>query len=151
LRLALAKARAVADQHPESLVIGSDQVAWMPGDTQPEIFRKPGTRERAIEQLLRMRGKSIFFDTAVCVLEATRGQHQLEAVRTEVRFRVLSEDEIVRYVDREQPLDCAGAAKVESLGIALLEYVDDRDPTALIGLPLITLCAMLRQAGVAIP
>ncbi|MEY3202417.1 MAG: hypothetical protein RIR70_1967 [Pseudomonadota bacterium] len=151
LRLAAAKAQAVAADHPDSLVIGSDQVAWRPTSEGFEIFRKPGSAARAIDQLMTMRGKSVFFHTAVCLLNTSTGHTQRDHVTTEVRFRDLSEAEITRYVAREKPVDCAGAAKVESLGISLLEYVRDDDPTALIGLPLIKLSAMLRQAGVSVP
>ena len=147
-RLALAKARAVADTHPHSLIIGSDQVAYA---ANGEIFHKPGTAARAVAQLQRMRGKSIFFHTAVCVLNTATGSVQQAATSTEVRFRDLTDEEIERYVAREQPLDCAGAAKVECLGISLLDFVRDEDPTALIGLPLIALSRMLRQEGVQIP
>ncbi len=150
-RLALAKAQAVALDHRNALIIGSDQVAYTPTDDGFEIFHKPGTTERAIAQLQRMRGKSIFFHTAVCLVNGASGAHQLETESTEVRFRMLTDEEIIRYVSREQPLDCAGAAKVEALGISLLDYVRDQDPTALIGLPLITLCAMLRREGMMIP
>lgn len=150
-RLALAKARAVAAAHPDSLIIGSDQVAWAPTAEGFEIFHKPGTAARAIAQLQRMRGNSIHFHTAVSLLNTQSGQHHLASVHTEARLRNLTDDEIERYVEREQPLDCAGAAKVESLGIALLEYVRDDDPTALIGLPLIALSKMLRAEGVALP
>lgn len=151
LRLAQAKARAVAKTHPNALIIGSDQVACAPTAGGFEIFSKPGTEARAVEQLQRMRGQSVLFHTAVCVLNSSSGAFNTDAVTTEVRFRDLSDEEIHRYVTRERPLDCAGAAKVEALGITLLEYVRDDDPTALIGLPLIALSGMLRAAGVAIP
>lgn len=146
-RLAVAKARAVADRFPDALIIGSDQVAHR-GQTR---FGKPGTVERAIEQLRDMSGQSIVFHTAVCVYNSRSGEHQLARVPTEARFRPLSEAEIVRYVEREKPLDCAGSAKSEGLGISLLEYMRGDDPTALIGLPLIALSAMLRNEGVQIP
>jgi len=146
-RLALAKARAVADRYPDALIIGSDQVAYC-GD---QIYGKPGTIERAIAQLQAMRGKSIFFHTALCLFDSQNGSHQLEAVSTEARFRELSDAEIERYVRRELPLDCAGSAKSEGLGISLLEYMRGDDPNALIGLPLIALCRMLRQAGEVVP
>ena len=146
-RLALAKAHAVAGRHPGTLIIGSDQVAH----SGTQIFGKPGTIERAIEQLQAMRGKSIFFHTALCLLDSRDGSHQIEAVSTEARFRPLSDQEIERYVRRELPLDCAGSAKSESLGISLLEYMRGDDPTALVGLPLIALCRMLRKVGIAVP
>ncbi|MEC5388269.1 Maf family nucleotide pyrophosphatase [Uliginosibacterium sp. H3] len=145
-RLALAKARAVANRHPGSLIIGSDQVAY----SDMQRFGKPGTAERAIGQLQAMRGKSIFFHTALCLLDTRNGTYQQDAVSTEVRFRALSDAEIQRYVEREQPFDCAGSAKAEALGISLIEYMRGDDPNALIGLPLISLCNMLRTAGVEI-
>ncbi|MDB5814574.1 MAG: maf protein [Rhodocyclales bacterium] len=146
-RLALAKAMAVAQRHPGALIIGSDQVAHC----GPQRFGKPGSVERAIEQLQAMRGKSIFFHTALCLFDSRDGSHQLEAVSTEARFRPLSDEEIRRYVLRELPLDCAGSAKSEGLGISLLEYMRGDDPNALIGLPLIALCRMLRNVGIALP
>jgi septum formation protein len=146
-RLALEKAQAVAGRHPDALIIGSDQLAHN-GTLR---FGKPGTVERAIEQLQAMRGKSIFFHTALCLLDSRDGSYQLEAVSTEVRFRSLTDEEIERYVRRELPLDCAGSAKAEGLGISLLEYMRGDDPNALIGLPLISLCNMLRAAGVVVP
>jgi septum formation protein len=146
-RLALSKARAVADRHTGALIIGSDQLAY----SGTQCFGKPGTVERAIEQLQAMRGKSIFFHTALCLLDGRDGSHRLDAVSTEVRFRWLTDEEIERYVRRELPLDCAGSAKAEGLGISLLEYMRGDDPNALIGLPLISLCKMLRSAGVSVP
>ena len=146
-RLALTKARAVAGRHPDALIIGSDQVAHL--DTQ--VFGKPGTRERAIAQLQQMRGRSVLFHTAVALLDSRNGQHLAALVPTEVRFRALDDDEIIRYVDAEQPFDCAGSAKVEGLGITLLDALSGNDPTALIGLPLIALSQMLRQRGVLLP
>lgn len=146
-RLALAKASAVAAAFPEALIIGSDQVAFADG----RIYGKPLVRERALEQLRSMRGRSIVFYTAVCLLDAARGSHSVCGVPTEVGFRDLSDAEIERYLDREQPLNCAGSAKSEGLGISLLSYIRGDDPTALVGLPLIALCGMLREAGVAVP
>lgn len=146
-RLAIDKARAVAAAHPNALIIGSDQVAYMDGQT----FGKPGTVERAIAQLRSMSGRTVVFHTAVALLDAQSGRFQLEGVPTQVRFRELSDDEIVRYVDKERPLDCAGSAKSEGLGISLLDALSGDDPTALIGLPLIALARMLRQAGVQLP
>ncbi|MDD5297742.1 MAG: Maf family nucleotide pyrophosphatase [Rhodocyclaceae bacterium] len=147
LRLAEKKARAVAGDYPDALIIGSDQVAYCDG----RIYGKPGTRERAIAQIGELSGKVAFFDTALCLLDAASGRSETVCVPTETRFRVLGQDEIERYVDSDQPLDCAGAAKSESLGVALLEYMRSDDPTALIGLPLIELCRMLRTDGVQIP
>ncbi|MBI5780916.1 MAG: septum formation protein Maf [Rhodocyclales bacterium] len=147
-RLAEAKARAAAATLGEAChVIGSDQVAHL-GDQR---FGKPGSAERAVAQLQRMRGQTVEFSTAVCVLDE-QGQARTEVVPTRVRFRAdLTDEEIVRYVERERPLDCAGSAKAEGLGIALLEAVDSSDPTALIGLPLIATARMLRQLGWALP
>ena len=147
LRLALAKAQAVAQQHPEAIVIGSDQVADLAG--QP--LGKPGNHARAVAQLQRMRGQTVVFQTALAVVcKATQfAQADLSAVR--VRFRDLSDAEIERYLRLEQPYDCAGSAKSEGLGIALLEAIDSDDPTALIGLPLIRTCRLLRAAGLVLP
>ncbi len=152
-RLALAKACAVAKAHPDALIIGSDQVACAPGEAagQFEIFSKPGTPARAVAQLQRMRGRSVFFHTAVCVFNAADQRHRGAMSTTEVRVRDLSDEEITRYVARDQPVDCAGSAKVESLGITLLDYVRDDDPTALIGLPLIALSSLLRAEGLCLP
>ena len=147
LRLAQAKARAVAQNFPGALIIGSDQVAWA-GD---RVYGKPGTRDKAIGQLQELSGQVAFFDTALCLLDTATGQCETVCVPTETRFRSLSLAEIERYVDADQPLDCAGAAKSESLGVAMLEYMRSDDPTALIGLPLIELCRLLRAAGVQVP
>ncbi len=146
-RLAAAKARAVAADWPDALIIGSDQVAHL-GD---EVFGKPGTVDRAIAQLRRMSGQSVIFHTALAVLDARSNVLTQDSVPTEVRFRTLSDAEIVRYVDKERPLDCAGSAKSEGLGITLLDALSGDDPTALIGLPLIALSRMLRQHGVELP
>jgi septum formation protein len=146
-RLAVDKARAVASAHPEALIIGSDQVAYLGS----EQFGKPGTVERAIAQLRRMSGQTVVFHTAVALLDARNDLFSCEGVPTRVRFRHLGEDEIRRYVEREMPLDCAGSAKSEGLGISLLEALSGDDPTALVGLPLIALARMLRQAGVPLP
>ncbi|PAS99128.1 MAG: septum formation protein Maf [Candidatus Dactylopiibacterium carminicum] len=146
-RLAQEKARAVAARHPGALIIGSDQVAHR----GTQRFDKPGTAERAIAQLRNMSGQSIVFHTAVCLLDADSGQSECIGVPTEARFRTLSEAEIVRYVEREAPLDCAGSAKSEGLGISLLEYMRGDDPTALIGLPLIALSRLLRSHGISVP
>ena len=146
-RLAVEKARAVALRHPGALIIGSDQVASSKG----ERFGKPGTEERAIAQLKAMRGKNVIFDTAVALLDTRNGSVRVLNVATDVGFRPLSDDEIVRYVQLEQPLDCAGSAKSEALGISLLSHIRGDDPNALIGLPLIALCSLLREAGVTIP
>lgn len=143
LRLALAKARAVAERHPEALVIGSDQVADLDG----EPIGKPGTHERSFAQLRSMSGRNVTFHTAVAVLRLAAGYEAQALVPVRVRVRQLDEAEIVRYLEAEQPYDCAGSAKAETLGIALLDAIESDDPTALIGLPLIRTCAMLRAGG----
>ena len=140
-RLALAKARAVAAKHPGAVVIGSDQVADLDGDA----IGKPGTHERAVEQLQRMSGRQVIFQTAVAIVAP--GLAAIERAEVRVRFRELSDSAIEAYLRADQPYDCAGSAKVESLGVALLEAVESDDPTALIGLPLIRTCALLRRAG----
>lgn len=147
LRLAKQKAQAVAKRFPHALIIGSDQVCHVGG----RIYGKPGTRERAIAQLEQLSGQTALFDTALCVLNSATGEAETVCVPTETRFRPLNREEIARYVDADQPLDCAGAAKSESLGVALLTYMRSDDPTALVGLPLIELCRMLRAAGVSLP
>ena len=144
-RLARAKALAIATQHPESWIIGSDQVAAL----ESQALGKPGTRENAVSQLSVMSGREIRFHTAVCL---ARGEAVFEAMDTTiVRFRTLNTEEIARYVDAEQPLDCAGSFKSEGLGITLFEHIESRDPTALVGLPLILLSEMLREAGFSLP
>lgn len=147
LRLALAKARAVAAQHPDAVVIGSDQVADLAG--QP--LGKPGTHERATLQLQQMRSQTVVFQTAVAVVCQATGFEQVDLAPVRVQFRDLSDAEIERYLRAEQPYDCAGSAKSEGLGIALLDAIDSDDPTALIGLPLIRTCRMLRAAGLTLP
>ena len=114
-------------------------------------FGKPGTVERAIEQLKTMRGNTVVFHTAVAVLNSRTGTFWCEGVPTSVRFRHLDDDEIVRYVEAEMPLDCAGSAKSEALGITLLDALSGDDPTALVGLPLIALARMLRKEGLRLP
>ncbi|TSE34617.1 Maf family nucleotide pyrophosphatase [Tepidimonas charontis] len=147
LRLARAKADAVARLHPHALVIGSDQVADLDGTA----LGKPGTHERAVAQLQAMRGRTVVFHTAVAVVCHARGYAAQEAAAVQVRFRTLSDEEIERYLRAERPYDCAGSAKSEGLGIALLEAIVSDDPTALIGLPLIRTARLLRAAGVALP
>ncbi|MBK8530115.1 MAG: septum formation inhibitor Maf [Rubrivivax sp.] len=142
-RLALAKAREVARRHPAAVVIGSDQVADLDG----EPIGKPGTHERAVAQLSRMSGRMVVFQTAVAVVHADQGFEKVALAPVRVRFRSLSAAEIERYLRLEQPYDCAGSAKSETLGIALLDAIDSDDPTALVGLPLIRTCALLRAAG----
>ncbi len=146
-RLAQAKAHAVATQCPDALIIGSDQVAYM-GERR---FGKPGTRENALAQLRAMSGRSVVFHTGLCLLNAATKRIHLRGIPTEVRFRELSDTEILRYLDREDSLNCAGSARSEGLGIALLEYMRGDDPNALVGLPLIALCDMLRAEGVELP
>jgi septum formation protein len=142
-RLALAKAHAVATQHPDAVVIGSDQVADLDGSP----IGKPGNHARATEQLRAMRGRAVVFQTGVAVVCLARGVAASTLVPVSVRFREVSDAEIEHYLRTEQPYDCAGSAKSEGLGIALLSAIDSCDPTALIGLPLIATCALLRQAG----
>jgi septum formation protein len=143
-RLAMAKAQAVAALHPAAVVIGSDQVADLDGTP----VGKPGTHERAVAQLRSMRGRSVVFQTAVAVVCAARGYAAAALVPVTVRFRALSDAEIEHYLRTEQPYDCAGSAKCETLGIALLDGIDSDDPTALVGLPLIRTSALLRDAGI---
>ena len=143
-RLALAKARAIAAKHPDAVVIGSDQVADLDGVP----VGKPGTHERALEQLRAMSGRSIVFQTAVAVVCEASGFAGAALVPVTVRFRRLGEAEIEHYLRTEQPYDCAGSAKSETLGIALLDAIESDDPSALVGLPLIHTCALLRQAGI---
>lgn len=146
LRLALAKARAVAARHPAAVVIGSDQVADLGG----EPLGKPVTHERAVAQLRRMRGCTVIFQTAVAVVCQDSGFEQVELAQVRVRFRVLTDVEIESYLLAETPYDCAGSAKSEGLGIALLDAIDSDDPTALIGLPLIRTARLLRLAGLTL-
>lgn len=142
-RLAEAKARAVAADHPEALIIGSDQVACL----DDQVLGKPGDRPRAIAQLRAASGRTALFRTGLCLLHAPSGRAQVICEPYQVRFRSLSEAQIAAYVDREQPFDCAGSFKSEGLGIALLEGLQGDDPNALIGLPLIRLIALLAEAG----
>ncbi|MDR2014854.1 MAG: Maf family nucleotide pyrophosphatase [Azoarcus sp.] len=146
-RLAFAKARDISLSQPDALVIGSDQAASI----GMEVFGKPGTIENAVAQLQRMSGQEVLFHTAVALIDGRNGREQCETALTRVRFRPLSEPEIRRYLEREPALDCAGSAKCEGLGIALLDSLSGDDPTALIGLPLIALARMLRAVGVELP
>ena len=143
LRLALAKAQAVAARHPSAVVIGSDQVA----DLHGEPLGKPGDHARAVVQLQRMRGQTVVFQTAVAVVCQATGFSQVALAPVRVVFRALSDEAIEQYLRAETPYDCAGSAKSEGLGIALLERIDNDDPTALVGLPLIRTCELLRAAG----
>ena len=148
-RLAREKACAVARKYPASLVIGSDQVADLDGT----LLGKPGSRERAQAQLMQCSGRAVVFHTAVCVAGSAGGQTVFrEAIdTTRVVFRVLEPAEISRYLAIDHPLDCAGSFKVERLGVSLFERIESTDPTALIGLPLIALCRLLRESGMSIP
>jgi septum formation protein len=143
-RLALAKADAIAGRDIEAVVIGSDQVADLDGRS----IGKPGDHARATAQLRAMRGRAVVFHTAVAVVCRGSGFAEVELASVSVRFRDLADAEIERYLRAEEPYDCAGSAKAETLGIALLEAIDSDDPTALIGLPLIRTCALLRRAGI---
>ena len=144
LRLAETKARAVAARHADALVIGSDQVA----DCGGRHVGKPGHRDAAIAQLQLLSGKTVVFHTGVALVDARSGRCHRELVDVASTFRTLSPAEIVAYVDREQPFDCAGSVKSESLGIVLFDRIVNDDPTALIGLPLIALARLLRAEGV---
>jgi septum formation protein len=146
LRLALAKAQAVAVRLPHAVVIGSDQVAELAG----RPLGKPGTHDKAKAQLRQMRGEAVVFHTAVAVVCAQSGFEQLELAPVRVKFRQLTDNEIESYLRAEQPYDCAGSARSEGLGIALLDSIQSDDPTALVGLPLIRTCRMLRAAGLKI-
>lgn len=146
-RLALAKARSVAALHPEAVVIGSDQVA----DLNGWALGKPGTHENAVAQLRQMRGQTVLFQTALSVVCKASGFERSDLAVVKVVFRDLSDDEIERYLRAEQPYDCAGSAKSEGLGISLLERIDNDDPTALVGLPLIRTARLLREAGWVLP
>jgi septum formation protein len=143
-RLALAKAQAVAVRFPKAVVIGSDQVA----DLNGQSLGKPGTHDKAVAQLQLMRGQTVVFQTAIAVVCLETGFQQLSLAAVQVKFRDLRDDEIENYLQIEKPYDCAGSAKSEGLGIALLDAIDSDDPTALIGLPLIRTCQMLRAAGI---
>lgn len=146
LRLSEAKARAVAAAYPDALIIGSDQVATV--DSQ--IYGKPGTYERAVEQLHALSGKTVNFFTGLCLFNARTGTADVRGIPTLVTFRELSDVEIDNYLRREPAYNCAGSAKSEGLGIALLRSMKGDDPNALVGLPLIALCDMLRRQGVAV-
>jgi len=144
-RLALGKAQHVAPGHPDALIIGADQVSVLDDD----ILGKPGSRERAIAQIQRMSGKRVDYLSGIALLGP--GIERVDIVPTRLTYRTLAQAEIERYVDRDQPFDCAGAMRSESLGIALLESLASDDPTALIGMPLIRIAQWLRAAGYEIP
>jgi 7-methyl-GTP pyrophosphatase len=146
-RLAHAKARAVTSRHPESLVIGSDQLATFDNT----ILGKPGSHAHAAAQLAAVSGRVVSFHTAVCVLDTRNMQCHEYLDTTKVHFRLLNALEIERYLQAEKPYDCAGSFKSEGLGISLLDAIESEDPTALIGLPLIGLCRILRACGMELP
>jgi septum formation protein len=146
LRLSGLKAQAVRSAHRDALIIGSDQVATSEG----RILDKPGDHATALRQLRALSGKIAEFHTAVTLLDATSSQSQARVVPCRVQFRALTDDRIDRYLRREQPYDCAGSAKIEGLGIALVARIDTEDPTSLIGLPLIALTEMLERAGLSV-
>lgn len=147
LRLAIAKADAAAAGQTNALVIGSDQVAELDG----AALGKPDTVERAMVQLATSAGRQVQFHTALCLMDTRNGRRHTHVDTTRVRFRPLQPDEIARYIEREQPLDCAGSFKCEGLGISLFERIETADPSALVGLPLIALAQMLRDCGLAVP
>ncbi len=146
-RLALEKASASAARSSNALIIGSDQVAAVGG----KLLRKPGTMSNAIEQLKQMRGQQVLFYTAVAVVDTRDGSHHEAMDITTAVMRELDDGEIERYLQTDQPLDCAGSFKVESLGISLFDSVSTDDPSALVGLPLIKLCQLLRECGLSVP
>lgn len=147
LRLASAKARAVQDVWPDALIIGSDQVAFV-GNV---ILSKPGNFDNAAVQLKLMRGKAVHFFTALCLLNSRSGQQQTALVPVTVHMREYSDVQLERYLHAEEPYDCAGSARIEGLGITLVAKLEGDDPNALIGLPLIALCDMLRNEGLDLP
>ncbi len=146
LRLSEAKARAVAALFPEALIIGSDQVACL-GD---QIFGKPGSHDKAVKQLQTMRGHTVNFYTGLCLLNARTGKTHVRGVPTLVTFRDLTDDEIENYLRKEQPYNCAGSAKSEGMGIAIIARMEGEDPNALIGLPLIALCDLFREENIKV-
>ncbi len=146
LRLAEQKARALAGRFPDALIIGSDQVAILNG----EVISKPGNHANAVQQLTAASGRSVYFHTALCLLNSENAEVQTKIASNEVKFRRLTAEQIERYLRAEKPYDCAGSAKCEGLGIALIESIRGDDPNALIGLPLIELTTMLMRAGVSV-
>ena len=143
MRLSEMKARAVANLYPDALIIGSDQVAILDG----KVYGKPGTHDNAVQQLRTMRGKTVNFFTGLCLLDTRSGEVRLRGIPTLVSFRNLTDQQIESYLNREQPYNCAGSAKSEGLGIAIIARMQGEDPNALIGLPLIALCDLLEEAG----
>lgn len=146
LRLCQQKARKIAEQYPNALIIGCDQVATLDGLQ----IGKPGTHANAVKQLQRMRGREVTFHSALCLYNAATGAMQADVVPYVVEFRMLSDAQIENYLHKEQPYNCAGSAKSEGLGIALISRMEGTDPTALIGLPLIRLISMLENEGLSI-
>ena len=147
LRLARAKAQAAQPAYPDALIIGCDQAAAVGA----ALLNKPGSHENAVRQLALMRGKSVRFFTALCLLNARTSRMQHDVVTITVRMRAVTDAQIERYVAADRPYDCAGSAKIEGLGIALVAGIEGDDPSALIGLPLIKLCDMLRGEGIELP
>ena len=147
LRLAIAKAKALVPQYPTALIIGSDQVALL-ANTQ---LGKPGTHEKAVQQLQKMRGKQVIFYTALCLYNSATQHIQSEIVQNTITLRTYTDEEIERYLYAEMPYHCAGSAKIEGLGISLIANMTGSDPNALIGLPLIALTTMLKNEGVLLP
>ena len=147
MRLAREKAEALAGDHPDTLIIGSDQVAVI-GD---QVLGKPGSREKAIEQLSAASGQRVTFLTGLCLLNTATGRTQVACDPFHVQFRTLRPEQIERYVDAEQPLNCAGSFKSEGLGIVLFKALEGRDPNTLVGLPLILLTEFLAAEGMSLP
>ena len=145
-RLAIAKAQAIASRHPQALIIGSDQVAWL----EQEVLGKPQTKAQAITQLAHCQGKTAQFYTGLCLLNSKTGKTQVSVEVYETTFRSLSDQQLANYVEREPAYDCAGGFKMEGLGIALFEKISGDDPNILIGLPLIRLIDMLNNEGISI-
>lgn len=146
LRLSEAKARAVAPGHPGALIIGSDQAAVCDG----RIYGKPGNHERAVAQLQELRGRTVNFFTGLCLLDTRNNQAHVRGIPTLVTFRDLTDQEIEAYLEREPAYNCAGSAKSEGLGIALIARLEGSDPNALVGLPLIALCDLFRETGLRV-
>ncbi|MEO5376653.1 MAG: Maf family nucleotide pyrophosphatase [Magnetococcus sp. DMHC-6] len=146
VRLSEAKARSLAEHYPQALIIGSDQVAVLEG----QVLHKPGSAQQAMVQLTRSSGRRVDFFTGLSLYNSSENRVQNATVHSAVYFRSLSQDQLSRYIQKEQPFDCAGSFKAEGLGIALFERLEASDPTALLGLPLIRLVAMLEQEGVAL-
>ena len=146
LRLSEAKARAVAEKYPNALIIGSDQVACLDG----QVFGKPGNHENAFRQLQKMRGQTVIFYSGICLFNAHTGKAHVRGVPTRVTFRDLTDDQIENYLRKDQPYNCAGSAKSEGLGIALIAKMEGEDPNALIGLPLIALCDLFKIENINI-